>query len=96
MPIKAENLKRDKTKQPKKINMGFETYKLPEDIQAALNIISQFNKEKKAQGRKLPYEKLPYDSQLSFAHADFSDYSLERMDFSDAIFINANLSGHNI
>ncbi len=86
-----ENLKRDKTKQPKKINRGFETYKMPEDIQAALNIISQFNKEQREQGKKLPHS-----NQLSFAHADFSDYSLEKMDFSHANFENANLSGTDL
>ncbi len=87
-----ENLKRDKTKQPKQKSIfGYEAYKLPEDIQAALNIISQFNKEQKAQGKKLPR-----DNELSFSHTDFSNYSLEKMDFSDAIFENANFSGANI
>ncbi len=86
-----ENLKRDKTKQPKQINSLFETYNLPEDIQAALNIISQFNKERKAQGKKLLR-----DNELNFSHTDFSDYSLKRMDFSDAILENANLSGTDL
>ena len=86
-----ENLKRDKTKQPKQVNNGFETYKLPEDIQAALNIISQFSKEQKAQGKKRPR-----DNELNFSHTDFSDYSLKRMDFRDAIFENANLSGTDL
>ncbi len=86
-----ENLKRDKTKQPKQIHMQFETYKLPEDIQAALNIISQFNKQQKAQGKKLPR-----NNELNLSHTDFSDYSLKGMDFSDAIFENANLSGTDL
>ncbi len=87
-----ENLKRDKTKQPKQTSSrGFETYKIPEDIQVALDIICQFNKEQKQQGKKLPR-----DNQLSFAYTDFSDYSIASMNFRDAIFGGANLSGTNL
>ena len=57
-----ENTRRDKSKEPKqKSPHGHETYKLPEDIQSALNIIIQFKKDWKKQ-----FGEFPKDNQLNF------------------------------
>ncbi len=87
-----ENTKRDKTGQPKKKNPAMhESYRMPEDIQAALNIISQFNKEQRKEGRDNFL-----DSQLNLSHTDFSSYSFINMDFSHAVLEYVDLSNADL
>ncbi len=87
-----ENIKRNKSGQLKHRDTdGHESYKMPEDIQAALDIIIQFNKEKRKQSKDIPR-----DDQLNLSHTDFSNYFLAELDFSDIILTHANFSNANL
>ncbi len=87
-----ENVTRDKKGLSEKEGIdGYISYKLPEDIQAALNIISQFNKEWRKQGKEIPLH-----SQLDFMHTNFSNYYLVDMDFSYANLWYADFSNADL
>ncbi len=83
-----ENVKRVKDK--KEMARGFP---LPEDIESALNIISQFNKNWKKQFWISPDDD---DSQLKFSRTDFTKYSLRDIDFSDMVFHHVDFSGADL
>ncbi len=86
-----ENIKEDKPK-PKQKKQSQKPSRQPrEDIQAALDIISQFNKAWRKRVRKFPP-----DSRLNFARIDFTGYSLANMDLSRAILQGANVSRANL
>ncbi len=77
-----ENAKRDKEKNLIiRSKVGKETYQLPDDIQATLSIIRQFDKN------ILP------DSQLNFSRAIFNEYHLIGMNFSYFILKYADFTG---
>ncbi len=77
-----ENVKR--VKDEKGMTRGVS---LPEDIESALNIINQFNKEWK----KL-FGVYPKDSQLNLSRIDFTKYTLRGINFSHIALKNANFS----
>ncbi len=77
-----ENVKRDRVKKE-----GQKHVALPEDIEAALKITSQFNKEWKKR-----FGDFPKDKQLNLSRADFTKYSLTGMDFSNTILEYTNFT----
>ncbi len=77
-----ENVKRDRVKKETQ-----QEFLLPEDVDSALNIISQFKKEWKKR-----FGESPKDEQLNFSRADFTKYSLKGMDFSNTILEYTNFS----
>ncbi len=94
-----ENLKRDKDKRDKLKEYNKQNFSrpeekplpLPEDIVSALNIISQFNKDRK--------KKFGIDAsevQSDFTYADFTNYSIRNIDFSYISFYHADFSGSNL
>ncbi len=90
-----ENAKRDRTGLPKQESLtGHDNYQLPEDIQAALSIIKQFNEGRSSLDKFTRSDNS--DNQLNFSYADFSGYALENIDFSNAILSNVNLSGADL
>ena len=92
----SENAKKDENQKPNKPSAPPR-----EDVQAALDIIHQFNKEWKKQGKRVFQS-----NRLNLAHKNFSGYSFEEMDFSgtfltggdlsNAKLYNANFSGANL
>ena len=62
--------------------------KIREDVQTALDIINQFNKEWRERGKEIPP-----DIRLDFSRANLSGYSFMGMDFSHAVLEDVNLSG---
>ncbi len=94
-----ENLKRDKDKRDelKKHNKkNFlrpeeKPFPLPEDIVSALNIISQFKKDRRKQSGVSSTDEIP-----DFTYADFTNYSIRDIDFSYISFYHADFSGSNL
>ncbi len=94
-----ENLKRDKDKRDKLKEYNKQNFSrpeekpfpLPEDIVSALNIISQFNKD-----RKNKFGIYEPESQSDFTYADFTNYSIRDIDFSYISFSHADFSGSNL
>ncbi len=94
-----ENLKRDKDTRDKLKEYNKQNFSrpeekpfpLPEDIVSALNIISQFNKDRKNKfGINAP------EVQSDFTYADFTNYSIRDVDFSYISFSHADFSGSNL
>ncbi len=81
-----ENTKIDKTEQAENT-----TPPPREDVQAALDIINQFSKIWRQEGRKILS-----DSRLNFSRTNFSGYSFTDMDFSHAILEGATLSNASL
>ncbi len=87
-----QNAKEDESKEIEENNQTDENPpELREDVQAALDIINQFNKTWKAQGKKISFE-----AQIDLSRTNFVGYSLMGMDFSHATLEGANLSGANL
>ncbi len=80
-----ENTKRDRVEQPKPNSLDMDKIdQLPEDIEAAINIISQFNKSRL------------FDGKLNLSHTDFTKYSLKGLDFSNIILESADFRGSDL
>ncbi len=79
-----ENAKKIKIK----IKTGIMDTPPREDVQAALDIMGQFNKEWKKQGKEIPL-----DSRINLSRSSLAKYSFANMDLSNAILEDADLSG---
>ena len=84
-----ENAKRNNIKQPKEDKQAEQkTHQMREDIQTALDIIGQFIREWKIQGKEVSP-----DTRINFARANLVGYSFKGVDFSRAILEDVDLSG---